>query len=224
MRGNQKGAPVRNRKRRGMMIKTEAFPTWQISRYENGAAGLLSTATDYELAQSASGGDISSFELLYERHNRRVYSLCLRMTQNASEAEDLAQEVFIQLFRKIGSFRGDSAFTTWLHRLTVNQCLMHFRKRSVKLERTTEEGETPVQIVRGTENPNAMPVMDRIALDNALKQLPPGYRTVFLLHDVEGHEHEEIAKMLGVAVGTSKSQLHKARMKLRKILKKRNET
>ena len=145
------------------------------------------------------------------------------MTQNAAEAEDLAQEAFIQLFRKIGSFRGDSAFTTWLHRLTVNQCLMHFRKRSVKLEKTTEEGETPVQIVSGTENPNAMPVMDRIALENALTQLPPGYRTVFLLHDVEGHEHEEIAKMLGVAVGTSKSQLHKARMKLRKILKARVE-
>jgi len=89
----------------------------------------------------------------------------------------------------------------------------------VKLERTTEEGETPVQIVRGTENPNAMPVLDRIALDNALKELPPGYRTVFVLHDVEGHEHEEIAKILGVAVGTSKSQLHKARLKLRGILK-----
>ena len=177
--------------------------------------------TDHVLAQRAAGGDMGAFEELYERHHRRVYSLCLRMTQNASEAEDLAQEVFIQLFRKIGSFRGESAFTTWLHRLTVNQVLMHFRKRSVKLEKTTEEGETPVQIVRGTENPNAMPVMDRIALDNALKQLPPGYRTVFVLHDVEGHEHEEIAKMLGVAVGTSKSQLHKARMKLRQILKAR---
>jgi RNA polymerase sigma-70 factor (ECF subfamily) len=179
--------------------------------------------SDLALAIAAGKGDMSAFEKLYERHNRRVYSLCLRMTQNSAEAEDLAQEAFIQLFRKIGSFRGDSAFTTWLHRLTVNQCLMHFRKRSVKLERTTEEGETPVQIVSGTENPNAMPVMDRIALDNALTQLPPGYRTVFVLHDVEGHEHEEIAKMLGVAVGTSKSQLHKARMKLRKILKARNE-
>ena len=145
------------------------------------------------------------------------------MTGNIAEAEDLTQEVFIQLHRKIGSFRGEAAFTTWLHRLTVNQCLMHFRKRSVKLEKTTEEGETPVQIVRGTENPNAMPVVDRIALDNALKQLPPGYRTVFVLHDVEGHEHEEIAKMLGVAVGTSKSQLHKARMKLRQILKARKD-
>jgi RNA polymerase sigma-70 factor (ECF subfamily) len=140
------------------------------------------------------------------------------MTQNVAEAEDLAQEVFIQLFRKIGSFRGESAFTTWLHRLTVNQVLMHFRKRSVKLERTTEEGETPIQIVRGTEDPNRMPVLDRISLDSALKQLPPGYRSVFVLHDIEGHDHEEIAKILGVAVGTSKSQLHKARMKLRRVL------
>ena len=177
--------------------------------------------SDLALAIAAGNGDTGAFEKLYERHNRRVYSLCLRMTQNAAEAEDLAQEAFIQLFRKIGSFRGDSAFTTWLHRLTVNQCLMHFRKKSVKLEKTTEEGDTPIQVVSGTENPNSMPIMDRIALDNALTQLPPGYRTVFVLHDVEGHEHEEIAQMLGVAVGTSKSQLHKARMKLRKILRAR---
>jgi len=204
------------------MTNSEVFPVVH--------GGLVATQkpepapnSDLALAIAAGKGDMAAFETLYERDNRRVYSLCLRMTQNAAEAEDLAQEAFIQLFRKIGSFRGDSAFTTWLHRLTVNQCLMHFRKRSVKLERTTEEGETPVQVVSGTENPNAMPVMDRIALDNALTQLPPGYRTVFLLHDVEGHEHEEIARMLGVAVGTSKSQLHKARMKLRKILKARNE-
>jgi RNA polymerase sigma-70 factor (ECF subfamily) len=142
------------------------------------------------------------------------------MTQNQSEAEDLAQEVFIQLFRKLGSFRGESAFTTWLHRLTVNQVLMHFRKRSVKLEQTTEEGETPVQVVVGTSNPNQMPVVDRIALDRAIGQLPPGYKKVFVLHDVEGHEHEEIARMLGCSVGTSKSQLHKARMKLRMLLRK----
>jgi RNA polymerase sigma-70 factor, ECF subfamily len=204
------------------MTNSEVFPVAH--------GGLTATSkpepapnSDLALAIAAGKGDMTAFEKIYERHNRRVYSLCLRMTQNSAEAEDLAQEAFIQLFRKIGSFRGDSAFTTWLHRLTVNQCLMHFRKRSVKLERTTEEGETPVQVVTGTENPNAMPVMDRIALDNAVTQLPPGYRTVFVLHDVEGHEHEEIAKMLGVAVGTSKSQLHKARMKLRKILKARNE-
>ena len=175
--------------------------------------------TDYELAQKAAQGDMGAFEELYQRHNRRVYSLCLRMTGNVSEAEDLAQEVFIQLFRKIGSFRGESAFTTWLHRLTVNQVLMHFRKRGVRMEQTTEDGETPTQIVKGTENPNSMPVVDRIALDKAIAQLPPGYRTVFTLHDIEGHEHEEIARMLGCSVGTSKSQLHKARMKLRGLLR-----
>ncbi len=179
--------------------------------------------TDYALAQASAAGDMASFEKLYQRHNRRVYSLCLRMTQNVSEAEDLAQEVFIQLFRKVGSFRGDSAFTTWLHRLTVNQVLMHFRKRSVRDEKTTEEGETPEQIVRGTENPNQMPVVDRIALDRAIAQLPPGYKSVFILHDVEGHEHEEVARMLGCSVGTSKSQLHKARMKLRGLLRQQNE-
>jgi RNA polymerase sigma-70 factor (ECF subfamily) len=199
------------------MTNTEVFPVWPTNVAKSTAKPA--PLSDHALAIAAGQGDMAAFEQLYERHNRRVYSLCLRMTQNAAEAEDLAQEAFIQLFRKIGSFRGESAFTTWLHRLTVNQCLMHFRKKSVKLERTTEEGDTPVQVVRGTENPNAMPVLDRIALDNALKQLPAGYRTVFVLHDVEGHEHEEIARMLNVAVGTSKSQLHKARMKLRKILK-----
>jgi RNA polymerase sigma-70 factor, ECF subfamily len=177
--------------------------------------------TDYELAQAAAGGDRSAFELLYARHSRRVYSLCLRMTQNPAEAEDLSQEVFIQLFRKIGSFRGDAQFTTWLHRLTVNQVLMHFRRKGVRLEQTTDDGETPVQVVEGTQDPRRMPVVERIALEKAVGQLPPGYRSVFVLHDVEGHEHEEIARMLGCSVGTSKSQLHKARMKLRTLLKQK---
>lgn len=199
------------------MINTEFYPLWQSKTGETKTD--TSQLSDHALARAAGEGDMGAFAQLYERHNRRVYSLCLRMTQNVAEAEDLAQEAFIQLFRKIGSFRGESAFTTWLHRLTVNQVLMHFRKRSVKLERTTEEGETPVQTVRGTENPNKMPVLDRISLDRAIQKLPPGYREVFVLHDVEGHEHGEIAKMLGVAEGTSKSQLHKARMKLRGLLK-----
>jgi RNA polymerase sigma-70 factor (ECF subfamily) len=192
-----------------------------LQKYEHVTAADIETQqeTDYALAQKAAQGDMVAFEQLYQRHNRRVYSLCLRMTGNVSEAEDLSQEVFIQLFRKIGSFRGESAFTTWLHRLTVNQVLMHFRKRGVKMEQTTDDGETPIQIVKGTENPNAMPVVDRIALDKAIVQLPPGYKMVFTLHDIEGHEHEEIARMLGCSVGTSKSQLHKARMKLRGLLR-----
>ena len=205
-----------------MMTDAATYPLWSSVGHTADAETGVKKATDHALAQASAEGDMRAFEELYQRHNRRVYSLCLRMTQNVSEAEDLAQEVFIQLFRKIGSFRGESAFTTWLHRMTVNQVLMHFRKRSVKLEHTTEEGETPVQVVRGTENPNHMPVVDRIALDKAIAQLPPGYRTVFVLHDVEGHEHEEIARMLGCSVGTSKSQLHKARMKLRKLLKQRH--
>ena len=174
---------------------------------------------DFELAQAAAAGDGSAFEQLYRRHFRRVYALCLRMLGNPTLAEDLTQDVFINLFNKIGSFRGDSAFTTWLHRMTVNQVLMFFRKASTRQELTTEEGETPIQIVRGTEDPNAMPVVDRIALQRAIAQLPPGYRTVFVLHDVEGYDHDEIARMLEVSEGTSKSQLHKARLKLRTILR-----
>src|SRR6185436_1373237 len=203
-----------------VMTNTDVFPIWPATNVATNSQTEPAPLSDHALAIAAGKGDIKAFETLYERHHRRVFSLCLRMTQNGAEAEDLAQEAFIQLFRKIGSFRGDSAFTTWLHRLTVNQVLMHFRKKRVKLERTTEEGETPVQIVRGTENPDRMPVLDRISLDGALKQLPPGYRSVFVLHDIEGHDHEEIAKILGVAVGTSKSQLHKARMKLRGLLQK----
>ncbi|MFN8002476.1 MAG: RNA polymerase sigma factor [Acidobacteriota bacterium] len=179
-------------------------------------------APDFDLAQASARGDLAAFETLYERHHRRVYSLCLRMVANATEAEDLTQEVFIQLFRKIGSFRGESAFTTWLHRMTVNHVLMHFRKRGVKYEKTTEEGEIGeiqdfLQAVG--ERPR---YVDRLALDKAITELPPGYRTVFVLHDVEGFEHEEIAGMLGVSVGTSKSQLHKARMRLRELLNKKS--
>ncbi|HEX7998360.1 MAG TPA: RNA polymerase sigma factor [Pyrinomonadaceae bacterium] len=174
---------------------------------------------DVVLAQKSAAGDTAAFEELYRRHFRRVYALCLRMTSDPVQAEDLTQDVFIQLFNKIGSFRGESAFTTWLHRMTVNQVLMHFRKRSTKSELTKGDDETPEQIVKGTENPNAMPVIDRIALEKAIQQLPPGYRTVFILHDVEGYEHEEIARMMGVAEGTSKSQLHKARLKLRTFIR-----
>ena len=176
---------------------------------------------DFSLAQKAAAGSVAAFEMLYSRYHRRTYSLCLRMMSSQTEAEDLTQEVFIQLYRKIGSFRGDSAFTTWLHRLTVNQVLMHFRKRTVKFEKTTEEGETPVQIVAGTENQAKMPIVDKIALDKAIEQLPNGYRNVFVLHDVEGYEHEEVARILGCSVGTSKSQLHKARLKMRKLLQKK---
>ncbi|MBA3634247.1 MAG: RNA polymerase sigma factor [Acidobacteria bacterium] len=180
-------------------------------------------APDFQLTKLSAAGNIAAFELLYERYHRRTYSLCLRMTNSQTEAEDLTQEVFIQLFRKAGSFRGDSAFSTWLHRLTVNQVLMHFRRRSVKNEKISQDGEIPEQIVPGTENQTRMPVIDRIALTRAIAELPPGYKSVFTLHDIEGYEHEEVARILGISVGTSKSQLHKARLKLRGLLVKQNK-
>lgn len=200
------------------MATAKIYPTLQNTGLSVTAGDENSPVSDHALTRRVSEGDMQAFEELYRRHNRRVYSLCLRMTQNVEEAEDLAQETFIQLFRKVGSFRGDSAFTTWLHRLTVNQVLMHFRKRKARDEKTTEDGEIPEQTVLGTEEPAKMPVVDRIALGKAIARLPPGYRAVFILHDVEGHEHEEISRMLGCSVGTSKSQLHKARMKLRGLL------
>jgi len=178
--------------------------------------------SDLELAQKSAAGDTEAFEQIYRRHFRRVYALCLRMLGDPTQAEDLTQDVFVNLFNKIGSFRGESAFTTWLHRMTVNQVLMYFRKASTRSELTTEEGETPVQIVRGTEDPNAMPVVDRIALQRAIGQLPPGYRTVFVLHDIEGYDHDEIARILEVSEGTSKSQLHKARLKLRTLIRQQS--
>ena len=210
------------------MTTTETlnYPVWQNAGTLEIKAPVVienvtETSNDFTLAQAATKGNMFAFEELYNRHHRRVYSLCLRMLQNTAEAEDLTQEVFIQLYRKIGSFRGDSAFTTWLHRMTVNQVLMHFRKRTVKFEKTTEEGETPVQIVIGTENQSRMPIVDKIALESAIAQLPNGYKNVFVLHDVEGYEHEEVARILGCSVGTSKSQLHKARLKMRKLLQKK---
>jgi RNA polymerase sigma-70 factor (ECF subfamily) len=176
-----------------------------------------------DINSALKGEKMSGFDELYRKHYRRVYSICLRMTGNIAEAEDLTQEVFIQLHRKLGSFRGESAFTTWLHRLTVNQVLMHFRKRSVKSELTTDDGEIPDSIDPDTINPEAMPIVDRISIETAIAQLPPGYRTAFILHDVEGYEHEEIARILGCSPGTSKSQLHKARLKLRRLIQQRAE-
>ena len=183
-------------------------------------AAVSGDASDIDLCRLASGGNLAAFEIIYQRYHRRTYALCLRMTNSQTEAEDLTQEVFIQLFRKVGSFRGDSAFSTWLHRLTVNQVLMYFRRRSVKNEKVSEDGEMPEQTVTGTANPNRMQVVDRIALKNAVAMLPKGYKSVFVLHDVEGYEHEEVARRLGISIGTSKSQLHKARLKLRGLLMK----
>jgi RNA polymerase sigma-70 factor, ECF subfamily len=183
-------------------------------------------ATEFNEAgaiERAKQGDALAFQELYDKHKRRVYSLCLRMTANTAEAEDLTQEAFLQLYRKIGTFRGESAFSTWLHRLSVNVVLMHLRKKSlpvVSLEETTQPGEedTPKKDF-GAEDLALAGSIDRLQLQRAVNDLPPGYRTIFVLHDIEGYEHNEIAGIVGCSIGNSKSQLHKARMKLRDLLK-----
>ena len=178
--------------------------------------------SEAEAIEKAKQGDAQAFEVLYNLHKRRVYSLCLRMTANAAEAEDLTQEAFLQLYRKIATFRGESAFSTWLHRLAVNVVLMRLRKKGlsvVPLEETTEtEEETPKKDL-GAEDAKLAASIDRLQLQRAIERLPPGYRSIFVLHDVEGYEHNEIAEIVGCSIGNSKSQLHKARLKLREFLK-----
>ena len=176
-------------------------------------------SSDLMLSRRAGSGDMSALGELYCRYNRRVYSLCRRMVENTAEAEDLTQEVFIHLSHEAGTFRGDSAFTTWLHRLTVNVVLMYLRKHKRRFERSKQDKEIPEQAELGTERPGGMPVFDRLELDRSLAALPPGYRMVFVLFDVEGYTHDEIALLLGCSAGTSKSQLHKARTKLRALLR-----
>lgn len=174
---------------------------------------------DFELTQKAAGGDLEAFEQIYWKHHRRVFGICVRMTKNVVEAEDLTQEVFLQLFKKIGGFRGDAAFSTWLHRLTVNKVLMHFRSIKSRKEEITEDGELPDDnYALDVKIQNANQIVNRLHLNRAIAQLADGYRKVLILHDIEGYEHDEIARLLGCASGTSKSQLHKARRVLRRIL------
>ena len=179
---------------------------------------------EVQAIERAKQGDAEAFQALYDRHKRRVYSLCLRMTANTAEAEDLTQEAFLQLYRKIATFRGESAFSTWLHRLSVNVVLMHLRKKSlpvVSLEETTQGGseeDTPKKDF-GAEDVALAGSIDRLQLQRAVDDLPPGYRMIFVLHDIEGYEHNEIATIVGCSIGNSKSQLHKARMKLRDLLR-----
>ncbi len=179
-------------------------------------------SADTQLIARAQRGDEAAFEALFNAHKRRVYSLCLRMTGDTAEAEDLAQEAFLQLFRKISTFRGESAFTTWLHRLVVNVVLMHLRKKAVQtvsLDEPDTSQDEPIKRDYGEDDLRLLGSVDRIRLNQAIGSLPPGYRNVFLLHDVEGYEHNEIARMMKCSIGNSKSQLHKARLKLRELLR-----
>jgi len=179
--------------------------------------------SEQEAIERAKQGDAAAFQFLYDLHKRHVYSLCLRMNGNTASAEDLTQEAFLQLFRKIGTFRGESAFSTWLHRMAVNVVLMQLRKKNlpvVPIDETTEgEDEGTIRKELGAADSRLAGSIDRLHLQRAVDELPPGYRTIFVLHDVEGYEHNEIAAMIGCSIGNSKSQLHKARIKLRDLLR-----
>lgn len=176
-----------------------------------------------EAIRRACQGDSDAFEFLYGLHIRRVYGVCLRLAGNPTEAEDLAQEAFLQLFRKIHTFRGESSFSTWLHRLTVNTVLMRFRRKKhpeVSLDETSEPGNENSRplIEFGEPDLRLTGMLDRVNLSRAIGKLADGYRQIFILHDVEGYEHNEIAEILGCSIGNSKSQLFKARLHLRKLL------
>jgi RNA polymerase sigma-70 factor, ECF subfamily len=180
--------------------------------------------TEQEAIKSAQNGDATAFEYLYRRHSKRVYAVCLRMVKDQSVAEDLTQEAFMRVFRKIDTFRGDSAFSTWLHRIAVNAVLMYLRSRRSKPESaiieeldSNQEGDEAVEI--GYVDASLAGMADRLNLKRAIRQLPSGYKQIFLLHDVMGYDHHEIASQLQCTVGNSKSQLHKARVRLRKILR-----
>lgn len=173
------------------------------------------------LVDRAKQGDEEAFAALFDLHKKRVYSLCLRMTGNVVEAEDLAQDAFIQVFRKLETFRGDATFSTWLYRVVVNTVLMKLRRRRLKevsLDEPVRLESSSVPRDVGRDDGELLGTVDRIALSRAIQELPKGCRTIFLLHEVEGYEHHEIAKMLRCSVGNSKSQLHKARLKMRDTL------
>src|SRR6202051_1753488 len=179
--------------------------------------------TEAEIIKRAQEGDDAMFEQLYRLHNRRVYAVCVRMVKDPAEAEDLTQEAFMLLYRKIHTFRGESAFSTWLHRLAVNRVLMCLRRKSlsaVSLEEPLNANEPsgPPAIDLGCRDSILEGSLDRINLERCIKRLPTGYRTIFVLHDVQGYKHQEIADILGRSVGDSKSQLHKARAQLRGFL------
>jgi len=176
-----------------------------------------------DILARAQAGDHQAFAQLYSIHKRRVYSLCLRMVGSVAEAEDLTQEAFLQFHRKIATFRGESALSTWLHRLAINVVLMHLRRKGLQVSSLDELMEpapdqrpgrsfgAPDLVLSGT--------IDRLTLQRAINDLPAGYRLIFVLHDIEGFEHNEIAALLDCSIGNSKSQLHKARLKLRESMR-----
>ncbi len=188
-------------------------------------AALSCWGTQSDLSRQSNQALIDEFEDLYRTYRSRVWALCLRMTGNPDDAEDLTQETFIRMFQKLDTFRGESAICTWLRRIAINVVLLRFQKASWRREKSIEElsGVDPItgcprKMEFGRVDTQLTGAVDRITLQRAIDQLPPGFKSVFILHDIEGYEHVEISELMGCSVGTSKSQLHKARLKLRELL------
>ena len=202
------------------MARQPPFPTPPSNPSEDvrGAATPSSPAADLELAQRCGRGDPDAFEQLYRAHAGRLYTLIVRMVASAETAEDLLQEVFLNAYRKVSNFRGESSLGTWIYRLAMNQCLDYLRARQSKFGRLTDSLDEEDAVEPVAPESLVPSTVDRMDLERAIARLPERCRAVFLLHDVEGFEHREIAEILGVTEETSKSQVHKARMKLRTLL------
>jgi RNA polymerase sigma-70 factor (ECF subfamily) len=176
---------------------------------------------DADTLQRAQQGDEAALSALFQAHKAKVYALCLRMTANTAEAEDLTQDAFLQIFRKIGAFRGESALSTWLYRVAMNTVLMHFRKKKLRLSSLEEPvSREPGAVKReyGQADGRLSSSVDRIALTRAMRELPAGYRSIFLMHEVDGYDHREIAQLMQCSIGNSKSQLHRAKARMRELL------
>ena len=187
-----------------------------------GAEQPATEESESQVIARAQLGDASAFETLYKAHGKRIYNLCLRMLKNSAEAEDLTQQVFLQLFRKIASFRGESGFSTWLHRVAVNMVLMHLRNRKQIEISIDDPGESSTAVTDQSEFERAdrsmFGAIDRMNLFRAIRKLPSGCKQLFLLHHVFGYKHSEIVRLLGCSVGCSKSQVHRARKRLQALL------
>jgi RNA polymerase sigma-70 factor, ECF subfamily len=189
------------------------------ARPSSQAAPSAARAEDMALVERCRSGDLAAFEELYRAHAGKLFSVACRMVGNPADAEDLLQEIFLSAHRKLDGFRGESALGTWLYRLATNHCLDHLRSRAARMNQVTDAlDDEPGQAAGRTLAEQTVTKMD---LERALARLPEGCRAAFVLHDVQGLEHREVAEVLGVAEGTSKSQVHKARQRLRALLLER---
>ena len=201
-------------------LPTIAAAPFQAEQMKKNLNDTNRCAADLKIAERAQKGDSEAFAVLFHAHKARIYSICLRMSNNTAQAEDLTQDAFLQVFRKLSTFKGNSTLSTWLYRIAVNTVLMNFRKKALKQISLDEPDHDATMVHReyGSRDGRLSGAVDRITLTRAIQDLPAGYRTIFLLHEVKGYEHREIAKILDCSVGNSKSQLHKAKSRIRKFL------